>query len=234
MSTKINRAIGVGESSIDVFPPPVVAGRAPTSSDINYPVGQKWIYNSNEYTFVGSTTWDLGGVGAASTTEAGVVRLATVTETETGTAVDIANTPAGLAAITKVVTVVIETTEVALLATTPIELVAAPGADKILQFISATFVMDYNSVQYTESGDNLGIKYTDASGVQVSENIECTGFIDQAADMVTNAINTKDNIVTAAGSVNKALVLDNLGSNFGSGNSELTIRIAYRVVTAGL
>ncbi len=47
-------------------------------------------------TYISPLTLDLN---AASTTESGVVRLATVAESITGTAVDIANTPAGLAAV---------------------------------------------------------------------------------------------------------------------------------------
>lgn len=130
--------------------------------------------------------------------------------------------------------VTIATGDVLTLATTPVELVAAPGADKYIEFLGASFILNYNSIPYTEAGDNLGIKYTDASGVQVSETIECTGFIDQAADTITNAIPIKDAIVAATGCVNQALVLDNLGSNFAAGNSPVTVKISYRVITAGL
>lgn len=131
-------------------------------------------------------------------------------------------------------TVTISTAELLALATSPKELVAAPGADKIVQFVGATLVLDYNSILYAESGDNMGIKYENAAGVQVSEDIEMTGFIDQTADTVTNAVPKKDAIVAASGCVNKALVMDNLGSNFTNGNSPVDVRIAYRIVTAGL
>jgi hypothetical protein len=131
-------------------------------------------------------------------------------------------------------TVTVSTAELLALATTPKTLVAAPGADKFIEFLGAKFILNYNSVPYTEAGDNFGIKYTDASGVQVSSTTESTGFIDQAADMITNSIPANDVIVTAAGSVNQALVLDNLGSNFGAGNSEMFVQIRYRIITAGL
>ena len=134
----------------------------------------------------------------------------------------------------KTTTVTVSTAELLALATTPKELVAAPGADKFIQFLGAQLVLDYNSVQYTESGDNLGIKYTDASGVQVSADIEMTGFIDQAADTITNAIPAADAIVAASGAVNQALVLDNLGSNFAAGNSPVDVIVSYKVLTAGL
>lgn len=134
----------------------------------------------------------------------------------------------------QVASVTVSSSELLALATTPKELVAAPGADKFIQFLGAQLVLDYNSSAYTESGDNLGIKYTDAAGVQVSATIESTGFIDQTADTITNAIPAADAIVAATGAVNQALVLDNLGSNFAAGDSPVDVNVLYRVVTAGL
>jgi len=131
-------------------------------------------------------------------------------------------------------TVTIATGDVLTLATTPVELVAAPAAGSFIQFVGAAFILDYNSIAYTESGDNLGIKYTDAAGVQVSSTIEMTGFIDQSADMMTSAIPAADAIVAASAANAKALVLDNLGSNFAAGNSPLIVKIAYRVIASGL
>lgn len=132
------------------------------------------------------------------------------------------------------VTVTLSTAEVLALATTPIELVAAPGADKVVQFMGATLVLNYNSIAYTESGDNMVVKYENAAGVAVSDVIECTGFIDATADTLTSAVPVKDAIVAASGCVNKALVMDNAGSNFAAGNSPVDVIVAYKVVTAGL
>jgi hypothetical protein len=130
--------------------------------------------------------------------------------------------------------VTIATGDVLTLATTPVELVAAPGAGQYIEFLSAQLILDYNSIAYTEAGDNLGIKYTNASGVQVSSTIECTGFIDQSADTITNAVPAQDVIVAASAADNAALVLDNLGSNFAAGNSPLIVKVSYRVITSGL
>lgn len=130
--------------------------------------------------------------------------------------------------------VTVSSAELLALATTPKELVAAPGAGFMLQFFGAELILDYNSVAYTESGDNMGIKYTDAAGVQVSNTIESTGFIDQTADTVTNAIQGSDLIVAAASAENQALVLDNLGSNFAAGNSPMYVNVTYKVVPTGL
>lgn len=134
----------------------------------------------------------------------------------------------------RVATVNIATGAVLTMATTPVELVAAPGAGKFIEFISAQIILDYNSVPYTESGDNMAIRYTNGSGVIVSQDIESTGFITAAADTITNAIPKIDALVSATGAVNQALVLDNIGTDFGAGNSDLIIKIAYRIITTGL
>lgn len=131
-------------------------------------------------------------------------------------------------------TVTVSTAELLALATTPKELVAAPGADKFIQFLGAELVLDYNSAAYTEAGDNMAVKYENAAGVAVSDTIECTGFIDQTADTITNAVPVKDTIVAASGAVNKALVLDNIGNNFAAGDSPVDVIVSYKVLTAGL
>jgi len=131
-------------------------------------------------------------------------------------------------------TVSLTSAQVKALETTQIELVAAPGASKMIQFESATLKLVYGGTNaFTEAGDNLGIKYTDDTGVQVSQTIEMTGFIDQTASMYTNAEPAINAIVTAAAAENAALVLDNLGSaiagNAGNDNT-LEVSVAYRIV----
>jgi len=119
---------------------------------------------------------------------------------------------------------------------TPISLVAAKGATKVIEFVSAIILLDYGTTQFAEDagGSNLGIKYTDGSGVQVSEDIEMTGFITQAADYMTTTQAKKDAIVTAAGSANKALVLHNIGAGeIVTGDSLMRVKVAYRVWTTG-
>ena len=121
------------------------------------------------------------------------------------------------------------------LAATQITLVAAPGAGKAIQFLGAMLKLNYGSEVFTESADNLVIKYTNASGVAVSDVVECTGFIDQSADTITNAIPVKDAIVAAASCENQALVIDNNGDGEFGGNasndSTISVDVSYRVVT---
>jgi hypothetical protein len=126
-------------------------------------------------------------------------------------------------------------TNVLNLRATPITLVAAPGAGKVIEFISAALLFDYTAA-YTESADNLAVKYTDGSGVQVSDDIETTSFLDATADTMTFARKKVDSIVAKSGCENKALVLHNTGDGeYGGGNASNAIRVkvAYRVHTSG-
>lgn len=133
----------------------------------------------------------------------------------------------------KYVEVTVTAAEVKALAATQKTLVAAPGAGNCIEFVSALLKLDYGSEVFTESADNLAIKYTDADGVAVSQAVESTGFIDQAADTYTNALPSADAIVAATGCENQALVLDNTGDGEFGGNasddSAIIVGISYRV-----
>ncbi len=94
MGTQIQKAYGLGGPLLDVFPVPILAQRAPTTSDVNFPQGQIWFDNSVspgvEYTYDRpSGTWQTGGNAEATTSSFGIVQLATLTELQNG------NAPAG-------------------------------------------------------------------------------------------------------------------------------------------
>ena len=170
----------------------------------------------------------------ATTAAAGLVELATDAEAQAKTSSTTALTPSNLAAdgFMQYADVTLTAARVKALATTPIELVAAQGAGKQIHFMGASFKLNYGSEVFAESGDNLAVKYTNASGVAVSDTIEMTGFIDQSADTYTNAVPVKDAIVAAAAAENQALVLDNVGSNItgnASNDSTVDVRVYYVV-----
>lgn len=127
-------------------------------------------------------------------------------------------------------TVELTNNELDALNASPKELVAAPGAGILIEFVSAVLILDYATAAFTETGDNLGIEYDNGSGVQVSI-IESTGFIDQAADTITRAIPSIDAIDAAADVVNKNLVLQNVGDGEfgGGGTTTMTVIVTYRV-----
>ncbi len=121
-------------------------------------------------------------------------------------------------------------TQVKALRATPITLVAAPGAGKVIEFLSAVLILDATATAFTESDDNMAIKYNNGSGVAVSDTIEATGFIDQTADTMTRAVPVKDAIVAASAAANKALVLHNTGDGeYGTGTGTLKVKISFRV-----
>jgi len=128
------------------------------------------------------------------------------------------------------VEVAITTAQMLAIRATPVTLVAAPGTGKVLQFLGATLIYDF-AAAYTESTDNLAVKYTNGSGVAVSETIETTGFLDATADRMIQSIPIKDALMTA----NAALVLHNTGDGeFGGSGSPVLVKILFAVHTTGL
>jgi len=118
---------------------------------------------------------------------------------------------------------------------TPATLVPAV-AGSFIEFRSAVLFLDYGTNVFTESADNLAI-YFAGETVGVSEVIECTGFLDQAADMVIECRPTSSAAKTAANTINKALTLKNTGDGEFGGNaandSVLRVKVAYRVHASG-
>lgn len=74
---KIQLAVGVNQGQVPVLPPPVISGRAPTSSDVNYTPGQLWFDKPNGELYVneGAGIWNTVGEEPATTTSYGVVLL---------------------------------------------------------------------------------------------------------------------------------------------------------------
>ena len=119
---------------------------------------------------------------------------------------------------------------------TPKELIATPGASAMIEFVGAVLALDYGGTAFTESADNLAIRFTNGTGVILSEAIEATGFADATADTVLFVAPLADgtsSITAATASVNQALVLHNTGDGEwgNSGNSPIQIIIYYRIHT---
>lgn len=118
----------------------------------------------------------------------------------------------------------------------PFTLVAAPGAGRVIEFQSAILFYEYGGTQYTESADNLVIRYDDGTGQAVSEAIETTDFIDATGDVAIIAQPAAQAKILKAACDNQPLVLHNTGNGeFGGGHadSQITVRVTYRVHAAG-
>jgi len=130
--------------------------------------------------------------------------------------------------------VTLTNTNVKNLAATPITVVAAPGAGKAVKFMGAVLKMNYGGTNaFTEAGDNFVFRFTNGSGVIVSQTIETTGFIDQTATTMTSSEPKIDAIVVATGAENQALVIHNTGSEIGgnaANDNTVTLSVAYRIV----
>lgn len=120
---------------------------------------------------------------------------------------------------TRFVSVALTNANILALRATPFTLAAAPGAGLRWQLLGGTINLN-NTGAYTESADNLAVRYVDGSGVIVSNAIETTGFVDQTGKIHTSITPKTDAIATEAQAVNKALVLHNTGDGeFGGGNA---------------
>lgn len=127
----------------------------------------------------------------------------------------------------KAVKVTITSAQLLALNATPVTLIAAPGASKIAEFVSA-IVHKPAGTAYAgiAAGEDLAIKYTDASGAQVNTSLETTGFLDQttAQSRLTRQISTEYTPV-----VNAPIVAHLLTGEITTGDSPLYLTIFYRV-----
>ena len=115
---------------------------------------------------------------------------------------------------------------------TPKTLVAAPGAGKLLEFISLLLAYDWGTVAYTiGTAGNLQVKYTDGSGVAVSTTRAATGFLDAVADTLSSLDKLEATVIPA---VNAPLVLTVATASPTAGDSPIHAKVAYRVHTTGL
>lgn len=117
---------------------------------------------------------------------------------------------------------------------TPITLVAAPGANLLLEFVSAVLIKSVGANVLTETADNLAIRYTNGTGLIVSESIETTGFIDTTTKIMTTAAPKLDQIIITASAYNQALVLHNTGDGEFGGNAAaditMDVHTSYRIL----
>jgi len=114
------------------------------------------------------------------------------------------------------------------LATTQITLVTAPGANKVLEFVSAVLWKEAGTAYAEPSApDDMRVEYS--GGQDVSADIDATNFLDQTVvemrTIRTNLAATVDMYALR----NQALQLINTGGNYTGGDGALIVKTAYRV-----
>jgi hypothetical protein len=116
---------------------------------------------------------------------------------------------------------------------TPVEVVAAQGADTAIEFISATLIYDYDTAAYTGGGD-VSIEYS--GGSTISTTVAAANSFGAAGDKVYSMA-----ALNAAGGysmlVNTGLDITNATGAFvdpGTAAGVARLQITYRVHTLGL
>jgi len=134
--------------------------------------------------------------------------------------------------VQRVTDVTITSAQVLALFATPIQLIAAPGANQAVIFEGA-MVHKPAGTAYggIAVGEDLAIKYTNASGAELGQ-AETTGFLDQTTEQTRyirphTAASGVSQITPVA---NAALVAHMLVGEITTGNSNLIFRLFYRIV----
>jgi len=116
--------------------------------------------------------------------------------------------------------VVVSSAEILALHTTPIELIPAPGANKIIQILSAMAYVDFNSVIYVKR--NLELIYTGATRATfewTNAILSASGDFGEYAKLAT----------LPSASVNTAIQLS-IDNATGNGDSPITIYTTYKII----
>ncbi len=126
--------------------------------------------------------------------------------------------------------VTVSSGEILALATTAKELVPAPGANRVLEFISATIKYNYGATAYTESTDDMVIEYS--GGQDVTASIDSSDFIDQTNDEIrVIPFSVSDMAITtdleALKNTSLQLFIPNDNPTLGDGT--LDVRVIYRI-----
>jgi len=126
--------------------------------------------------------------------------------------------------------------EIKALAASPKELVAAPGAAYGLKLLSCLLILDNGGTNYDDaaSDGNMYICYVDGDGLKATGSIEGDGFIDCTADTIIAVEPAALAATAATGIANDALVLDNDGAEYTTGDGTMTVFIEYAIVNLGL
>lgn len=116
---------------------------------------------------------------------------------------------------------------------TPIAVVPAPGAGLIVvPRLLQLYKPAGTAYAGIAAGEDLVLKYTDASGAQCSSVVETTGFLDQTTAEMRVA-GMPGSVTTTAGDyepvANAAVVLHLLTAEITTGDSDLIVRVFYDI-----
>lgn len=132
--------------------------------------------------------------------------------------------------------VTVTSAEILALFATPIELLAAPGANKAIILVGATIHKPAGTAYAgIAAGEDLAIKYTNAAGLQVG-SCELTGFADSAGAETRwiQAYHAASLVSEIEPVANAALVAHILVAEIITGTSDFLFRIHHRIINTVL
>jgi len=133
---------------------------------------------------------------------------------------------------------IITSAQVLALFGTPVEVIAAPGAGKIIVPLRMQLYKPAGTAYGgIATGEDLVLKYTNAAGAQCSGVVEATGFLDQAtaqSRFVGMQASTGATASDVNGVANAAVVLHMLVGEVTTGDTVLVARVWYDIISSTL
>lgn len=174
-------------------------------------------------------TWDSSGVAAlVATGTSGQV----LTSNGAGAAPTFQTAGGGASpAEAQAITVTLSSANIMAMFGTPVTLIPAPGAGKLIQVDEVVVSFIYNSIAYA-NGSELRIRYS-GSGTDLFSTIADTGPMRGTASFINAAlaIGGAGGTIAVTSLTNTAIVATNTGSAFTDGNSTMKIFLRYRIIT---
>jgi len=124
------------------------------------------------------------------------------------------------------VTVSLTAAQIIAMGTTPVSLIAAPGAGKCIIVDNISFKMVTTATAFT-GGGAVEFRYTDASGTKVTADVAAAVITAGAGTSFTNVRGIE---AALTGTANAAIVVRNATAVFAAGTGTATITIEYHVV----
>jgi len=124
------------------------------------------------------------------------------------------------------VTISLTAAQIIAMGTTPVSLIAAPGAGKCTIVDNITFKMVTTATAFT-GGGAVEFRYTDASGTKVTADVAAAIVTAGAGTSFTNVRGIEASLT---GTANAAIVIRNATAAFAAGTGTATITIEYHVV----
>lgn len=115
--------------------------------------------------------------------------------------------------------------QIKLLLTTPITLIAAPGAGLSIQVVQVFASLTFNSIAYAATGgDVMEVRYTNGSGTQLAS-------VSQSILISASSTSEYSNGVSPIVPVDNAPVVVRMAHNPTLGNSPIIVRVYYRTLS---